>query len=214
MRTTLAAALLAATALAGAAFAQMPQMPQIQIPATPQVPVVPPGTIPGTAAPAATQAPTPVARAGGQFIDREGRTIGSVTMVEAPRGILINITINQGGLTAGRKGIHIHSVGTCDDRTQGFVASGGHLGAPGLPHGLLNPTGDYGDLPNLIVRADGGVEVEMFTTLASLTGASGRGTILDNDGGALVVHQNPDDHFSQPIGGAGPRIACAVVRRQ
>jgi superoxide dismutase, Cu-Zn family len=212
MRTTLAAALLAATAFAGAAFAQMPQMPQIQVPATPQVPVVPP--IPGTAAPAATQAPAPVGRAGGQFIDREGRTIGSVTMVEAARGILINITINNGGLPAGRKGIHIHSVGTCDDRAQGFVASGAHLGAPGLPHGLLNPNSDYGDLPNLIVRADGGVEVEMFTTLASLGGASGRGTILDNDGAALVVHQNPDDHFSQPIGGAGPRIACAVIRRQ
>jgi superoxide dismutase, Cu-Zn family len=205
MRKTLAVALLAATALAGAAFAQvqMPQMPQM-----PQVP-----QIPGAAAPAAT-APAPVARAGGQFVDREGRTIGSVTMVEAPRGILINITINQGGLPAGRKGIHIHSVGTCDDRQAGFVASGGHLGAPGLPHGLLNATGDYGDLPNLIVAANGAVEVEMFTTLASLVGASGRGTILDNDGGALVVHQNPDDHFSQPIGGAGPRIACAVIRRQ
>lgn len=214
MRTTLAALLLAG-AVAGVAFAQAPQLPQIQVPATPQIPGIPPGTVPGTAAPAAPQAaPTPVARAGGQFIDREGRTIGSVTMVEAPRGILINIAINQGGLPAGRKGIHIHSVGTCDDRAQGFVASGGHLGAPGLPHGLLNPTGDYGDLPNLIVRADGGVEVEMFTTLASLAGASGRGTILDNDGGALVVHQNPDDHFSQPIGGAGPRIACAVIRRQ
>jgi Cu-Zn family superoxide dismutase len=212
MRTPLAAALLAATALAGVALAQVPQLPQIQVPATPQIPVAPPGSVPGTAAPQA--APAPVGRAGGQFVDREGRTIGSVTMVEAARGILINITIVNGGLPAGRKGIHIHSVGTCDDRQAGFVASGAHLGAPGLPHGLLNPTGDYGDLPNLIVRADGGVEVEMFTALASLAGAQGRGTILDNDGAALVVHQNPDDHYSQPIGGAGPRIACAVIRRQ
>lgn len=208
MRKTFAVTLLAATALAGVALAQV-QMPQM--PAIPQIPGAP--AVPG-AAPAATPAPTPVGRAGGQFVDREGRTIGSVTMVESARGILINITINNGGLPAGRKGIHIHSVGTCDDRQAGFVASGGHLGAPGLPHGLLNPNSDYGDLPNLIVRADGGVEVEMFTTFASLAGAQGRGTILDNDGAALVVHQNPDDHFSQPIGGAGPRIACAVIRRQ
>lgn len=210
MRSKFAIALLAATAVAGAALAQIPNLPNVQVPATPAIP------IPGApqAAPAATPAPTPVGRAGGQFVDREGRTIGSVTMVEAARGILINITINQGGLPAGRKGIHIHSVGTCDDRQAGFVASGAHLGAPGLPHGLLNPNGDYGDLPNLIVRADGGVEVEMFTTFASLAGAAGRGTILDNDGAALVVHQNPDDHYSQPIGGAGPRIACAVIRRQ
>ena len=28
---------------------------------------------------------------------------------------------------------------------------------------------------------------------------------------SLIVHANPDDHVSQPIGGAGDRIACAVL---
>ena len=27
----------------------------------------------------------------------------------------------------------------------------------------------------------------------------------------LVVHANADDHTSQPIGGAGARIACGVI---
>lgn len=157
--------------------------------------------------------PAPLARANGAFVDREGREIGTLTMVEAARGIVVNISIREGALAAGRKGIHIHSVGTCDDRAAGFLASGPHLGAPGLPHGFLNPVGDYGDLPNLIVHRDGSAEVEMFTTFASLLGAAGRGTILDADGAAVVIHQNPDDHATQPIGGAGPRIACAVVRR-
>jgi len=26
-----------------------------------------------------------------------------------------------------------------------------------------------------------------------------------------VIHANPDDHNSQPIGGAGDRVACAVL---
>jgi len=198
-------ALALTTGFAAAAFAQMPQ-----IPAIPQIPGVP--AIPGAAAPAA--APAAVARAGGSFVNRDGRQIGTVAMVEGPRGVSINIVLNEGALPAGRKGIHIHSVGTCSDNAAGFVASGAHLGAPGLAHGLLNATGDYGDLPNLIVNRDGSVEVEMFSTLVSVGGVSGRGTLLDNDGAAIVIHQNPDDHTSQPIGGAGPRIACAVIQRQ
>ncbi len=169
----------------------------------------------GISAAALAQMPqVPVARAGGMLLDRDGREIGTVALVEGPRGVAINIQVREGGLPPGRKGIHIHSVGTCADNAAGFVASGPHLGAPGLAHGLLNATGDHGDLPNLIVHRDGSVEVEMFTTLVSIGGASGRGTLLDADGAAFVVHQNPDDHTSQPIGGAGPRIACAVIQRQ
>jgi Cu-Zn family superoxide dismutase len=205
MRHAALAAFLAT--LAAAASAQTPQLPQI--PALPQIPGVP------AAAPAAAPAaPAPVARAGGAILNRDGREIGTVALVEGPRGVVLNIVVREGGLPPGRKGIHIHSVGTCADGAAGFVASGAHLGAPGLPHGLLNTTGDYGDLPNLIVARDGSAEVEMFTSLVSIGGASGRGTLLDADGAAIVVHQNPDDHASQPIGGAGPRLACANIQRQ
>ena len=31
-------------------------------------------------------------------------------------------------------------------------------------------------------------------------------------GRALVIHASPDDHVTQPIGGAGARIACGVIR--
>ena len=46
----------------------------------------------------------------------------------------------------------------------------------------------------------------------SLGEASGRLNILDADGSALIIHASPDDHSSQPIGGAGARIACAPIR--
>jgi len=103
-------------------------------------------------------------------------------------------------------------VGTCEDGAQGFVASKGHLNPAAKPHGLMNPDGpDAGDLPNLFVHADGSVEAEFFTTLASLSGAGGRANILDADGAALVIHENRDDHASQPIGGAGGRFFCGVI---
>ena len=46
----------------------------------------------------------------------------------------------------------------------------------------------------------------MFTTAVTLKG------LRDADGSALVVHLNADDHMAQPIGGAGARVACAVVK--
>ena len=36
--------------------------------------------------------------------------------------------------------------------------------------------------------------------------------LLDGDGLSFLVHANRDDHVSQPIGGAGDRIACGVFQ--
>lgn len=150
-------------------------------------------------------------RASAQFIDRQGQPIGTATLSEGPNGVLIHVAVK--GLAAGPKGIHIHSVGTCDDADKGFVASKGHLNPAGKKHGLMNPEGpDAGDLPAIFVHADGSVEAELFTPLASLNGTGGRAAILDTDGAALVIHESRDDHVTQPIGGAGARIACAVVK--
>jgi Cu-Zn family superoxide dismutase len=35
---------------------------------------------------------------------------------------------------------------------------------------------------------------------------------MDADGSAVVIHASPDDYKSQPSGGAGDRVACAVIR--
>lgn len=150
-------------------------------------------------------------RASAEIIDRQGQVIGSATLTDGPHGMLIHVSAK--GLPPGPKAIHIHSVGTCEDPAEGFVASKGHLNPHSKPHGLMNPEGpDAGDLPNLFVHADGTVEVEMFTMLASLSGVGDRAALLDEDGAALVIHENRDDHMSQPIGGAGARIACGVVK--
>jgi superoxide dismutase, Cu-Zn family len=147
-----------------------------------------------------------------EFIDKEGNAVGTAALIEGPNGLVIYLDLHD--LPPGPKAIHIHSVGTCEDPAEGFVASKGHLNPAGKEHGLMNPAGpDAGDLPNVIVHADGTVQVEMFTTLSSLHGKEGRGNILDEDGAAFVIHQNRDDHITQPIGGAGPRIACGVIKK-
>lgn len=146
-----------------------------------------------------------------EIVDKSGKAIGAATLTEAPKGVIIRVELQ--GLPPGYKAMHIHSTGTCEDHDHGFQASKGHLNPDGKKHGLKNPEGpDAGDLPNVYVHSDGKASAEVFTMLASVKGAAGRPAILDADGAALVFHANPDDHMTQPIGGAGARIACGVIK--
>ncbi|TVQ40782.1 MAG: superoxide dismutase family protein [Wenzhouxiangella sp.] len=148
-------------------------------------------------------------RALANIVDGDGEPIGQAEFIQAASGTLVRLSLN--GLPPGPKAVHIHAVGTCDDHCDGFMDSGGHLNPDGRKHGLLNPDGpDAGDLPNFYVHESGQAWAEFYTTAASLDGSFGA-TILDSDGAALVIHENPDDHLSQPIGGAGARIACGVI---
>ena len=150
----------------------------------------------------------PAAFGGGPRLEAEmrnadGDPIGTVVMDAGPTGYLLSVTLQ--GLAPGPHGIHIHEVGTCDPD---FGASGGHINPDGRQHGLLNPDGpDDGDLPNIFASEDGTVRAELFTTRADAA------VLLDQDGSAIVVHENGDDHTTQPIGGAGGRVACGVLTR-
>ncbi len=151
---------------------------------------------------AATPAP---ASARGILLGSAGTATGSVTAVQGPKGVLIKVDVTAGGLTPGWHGIHLHAVGDCSD-TGTYTKSGGHHGKTEGGHGLLNPEGpEEGDLPNLWIGADGSAKYEAYSGLFELAPA------LDADGLALVIHEAADDHMSQPIGGAGARVACAVI---
>jgi Cu-Zn family superoxide dismutase len=158
------------------------------------------------ALPALAQAP---AMHEADVINNSGAVIGKAAFRGGPNGTVIRITLRAGALTPGWHGIHLHAVGDCSDHA-GFQASKGHVNHAAKKHGLLNPEGpDEGDLPNIFAAADGSVNAEVSTTLVRLTGEK---SLKDADGSALVIHANEDDHSAQPIGGAGARVACAVVK--
>ena len=133
-----------------------------------------------------------------------GQTVGSVVLTEAPKGTLIRIEAK--GLSAGWHGVHLHDKGDCSKSD--FTSAGPHVhGSAAAVHGLLNPAAtELGDLPNIHAGQDGMAAAEMFTPSMTLK------DLRDADGSAVVVHLNPDDHLAQPIGGAGARVACAVVK--
>lgn len=159
---------------------------------------------------ARSQTPAEPPRVDIELKGADGKVVGKASLTEGPRGVLLRLSVL--GLAPGWHGLHFHEKGDCGSAD--FKSAGGHVhDIAGAVHGLLNPAGnDAGDLPNLYVAADGTAQVELFSSFVSLQGAGGRPALLDADGSALVVHDSPDDYASQPIGGAGARVACGVIQ--
>lgn len=159
----------------------------------------------------------PIAPRQAWIVAADGRPVGQATFTEAPGGVMIRLEFSDRGLAPGWHGLHLHQHGDCSDFAAGFQAAGGHIGmSHSVQHGLMNPRGpEAGDLPNLFVAPAGAYAAEFFTPRVTLspTPIRGREQLLDADGSALLIHAQADDQMSQPIGNAGPRIACAALTR-
>lgn len=133
-----------------------------------------------------------------------GQKVGAVVLTAAPKGVLMRVEAK--GLSPGWHGLHFHEKADCSKSD--FTSAGAHVhGTAAAVHGLLNEkANDLGDLPNVHAGQDGTVSAEVFSGLVTLAG------LRDADGSAVVIHANADDHTAQPIGGAGPRVACAAVK--
>ena len=149
--------------------------------------------------------------AAADLVEAGGAVIGRAAFEQTPTGVLVFVEVE--GLPPGAHGIHLHGTGAC---APDFKAAGGHINPAGVKHGLRHPDGpDNGDLPNLYVAADGTARAEFFTTRVTVAeGGGGLPALLDADGSAVIVHDRPDDHLTQPIGGAGGRIACGVITKR
>jgi superoxide dismutase, Cu-Zn family len=154
------------------------------------------------------------AHAGGTFIDTAGQAIGWVRLVEDGTG-RVHVNVHVAGLTPGLHGIHIHAIGACSPT---FAAAGGHYNPLGHQHGLDNPNGAHaGDLPNLIVNAEG--VAHLNTTTDRVTISPGPTTLFDSTplavGSAFIIHANEDDQVTDATNGnSGARVACAVIEAE
>ncbi len=162
-------------------------------------------------------APDGWADAAAGFVDRDNGPTGYVAIAHSPTGGIL-MRVDLAGLSQGWHGIHLHQVADCSDHADGFKASGGHVDPDDREHGLLNPDGpERADLPNVYAGADGRATAEIFNGEVALfaseaAAAAGAHPLIDDDGFAIIVHENADDHESQPIGGAAARVACAAIR--
>ena len=148
--------------------------------------------------------PEPVAT--GTFRDSAGDRVGVATLTDTAGVLMLGVSVAQ--LTPGLHGLHFHAVGTCTPPD--FKSAGAHFNPMGRKHGRLNPEGPHlGDLPNLLVGADGSADTS-FAIDPELAG-SGPRSLLQPGGTALVVHAAPDDARTDPSGNSGDRVACAVI---
>jgi superoxide dismutase, Cu-Zn family len=137
------------------------------------------------------------------LMDPDGNEVGTVTLFEAPSGVLLDVDLTA--VLPGDHAFHIHAVGQCE--TPDFKSAGGHFNPEEDKHGLLNKAGPHaGDMPNIHVPETGKLRIEILNQRIDLNDG-----LLDDDGSAIVIHEGPDDYITDPAGDAGPRIACGVI---
>jgi Cu-Zn family superoxide dismutase len=129
---------------------------------------------------------------------------GTVTFTQA--GDVVRVSANLTGLTPGEHAFHIHEKGDCSSGDG--MSTGGHYNPGGKPHGPQSGAHHAGDMPSITADTNGNVSATF-----ELHGVSIGGDAADIVGHGLIVHRDADDFKTQPTGNAGPRVACAAIRK-
>jgi superoxide dismutase, Cu-Zn family len=146
--------------------------------------------------------------AGADLKDKDGKQVGAATLIQTPEGVRIAITGYR--LPPGPKGLHIHAVGTCQPPE--FTTAGAHFNPTGKKHGTQAPDGPHaGDLPNLVVAANGEGGIDVVNKLVTL--GPGPNSLLGANGTSIIIHAAADDMKTDPTGNSGGRIACGVIAK-
>jgi Cu-Zn family superoxide dismutase len=162
----------------------------------------------GLAAPAASAAELTVALQQATATGAGG-SVGQVRIVETPHGLAFYPSLE--GLAPGLHGFHVHekpscAPGTSNGNPAAAMGAGGHYDPQNTQkHGEPWGTGHLGDLPPLIVGADGrAIQPVLAPRLKTLGEVTNR---------ALMVHAGGDNHADHPapLGGGGARVACGVI---
>jgi superoxide dismutase, Cu-Zn family len=145
----------------------------------------------------------PALASAGLMATKGNKTQGEVTFEQLDGKVRVIAQVI--GLTPGQEhGFHIHEVGDCGSGDG--MSARGHFNPHGKPHGRGDAR-HAGDLPNL--KADKGGRAKLNVEMDVISVTPGPASII---GRGIIVHAQPDDYTSQPVGNAGARMACGVIK--
>jgi superoxide dismutase, Cu-Zn family len=128
---------------------------------------------------------------------------GNAKFQEVANGVKVVVEVEDAPV--GSKGIHIHEKGDCSN-IEG-ESMGKHYAPRGEPHGLPGAAQRHlGDLGNIQIDKDGKGRLEITAPGANLKPNDPMSFL----GRAIVIHMSTDTG-TQPSGGSGKPIACAVI---
>jgi Cu-Zn family superoxide dismutase len=137
-----------------------------------------------------------------------GKIIGIIKLKDSEQGLVIATDLAE--LPPGERGFHIHENPSCatmekDGKKVAGLGAGGHYDPAhsGKHQGPIG-TGHAGDLPALIVAADGSAKGEVVAPRLRI------GDVIDR---AVIIHAGSDNYSDdpKPLGGGGARIACGII---
>ena len=149
--------------------------------------------------------------------DAAGERVGTVKFADEDDGVHVKAVVDA-TFAAGFHGFHVHANNDASNGSgcvaPAFVSADGHFKETGQDHAA-----HAGDMPVLLVNADGSAEARFVTD---------RFSVADIVGRAVIVHASADNYANIPsryltgtltavdsttlnTGDAGGRLACGVI---
>ena len=130
---------------------------------------------------------------------------GEAVFTEVEGGVKVEVHVASA--PPGKHAVHIHEKGDCS--APDASSAGTHFNPDSHPHGAPTAAQHHaGDFGNMEVAADGAGKLELVAK--SLTVKEGTHSVV---GRSIIIHEKEDD-FSQPVGNAGGRIGCGVIKAE
>ncbi len=102
-------------------------------------------------------------------------------------------------------GFHVHAVADCSGDG---LKTGVHFNPDAHPHNHPSQIIRHaGAMFNLTTDSNGTGTTKQMVDTVTLT--PGKYSII---GMPLITHRDPDDYVSQPLGNAGPRVSCGLIK--
>ena len=140
-----------------------------------------------------------------------GKSVGTVVISQSAHGVVFTPQLHD--QAPGIHGFHVHAKPSCEaaandqGKQTAAQAAGGHWDPQNTDkHGTPWGDGHLGDLPALLVTADGKASQPVLAPRIK--------SVDELKDLAIMVHAGGDNHSDHPspLGGGAARVACGVIK--